>query len=169
MRKKYFLRVRFFLCGVLAGINGIGNSPLHIAVQLKDIGLIQMLLERKPNLNQKNKNTMTPLLICANENYLPGFQLLVDAGTFSPKSFPCFSHFDFSHFFSYIFLKGRILIIAIPIETLLLIFLLLKASKKFSLFCFPIKKSNLKKQITAIKHLFFLLLKILNMNAVNCF
>ena len=38
-----------------------GNTPLHYAARIKNVEIIEMLLEAKAEINKKNKDRLTPL------------------------------------------------------------------------------------------------------------
>lgn len=55
-----------------------GNTPLHYAVNINRIDLIQMLLLRKPDLSIKNKNGQTPMEIATGLSRTEIYQILAE-------------------------------------------------------------------------------------------
>lgn len=57
-----------------------GKSPLHWAVEERNIVLIRLLLDRGANVNQQDRNFQTPLLCAAERNMTNVAKLLLDHG-----------------------------------------------------------------------------------------
>jgi len=102
-RNLVFEYVKYFVSNRadVNGKDGAGNTPLHFAVDRKDVEFVQFLVSKGAKVNVKNKSNFTPLTVALASRPLRPFapnvieivQLLVSEGAdvndYIPYSIPC--------------------------------------------------------------------------------
>uniref|UniRef100_A0A7S3CZB8 TIR domain-containing protein n=1 Tax=Palpitomonas bilix TaxID=652834 RepID=A0A7S3CZB8_9EUKA len=60
--------------------DNFGNTPLHYSVKRKNMGLIDMLLNKNANINELNENKETPLFLSCSQGSYDIFEGLLERG-----------------------------------------------------------------------------------------